>query len=372
MTTKKYELTEEDRARLPGWRDKWIANAMSTAPMTDEDREVCRKAVVGLYDVSGLKAPSIILFAKSPLAAVTLAAFVTVAREAKLDVDRVVAQVEETISTRSDAGEAWYDFPSKEISALAHSLFGEGASRVFTLMRDYTNNAWQGGNHWSGEVAYISFFRYVARLDIDYSKWQHWEILAERSGPRIVLEDICVISDRPEVLTVDSANRPHSDSGPFQRWRDGVALYSHHGVRLPKWVVENPERITVELIDAEQNAEVRRVMMGKFGVGKYVQQTGADVVHADVDQLGYPRRLLRKDRPGEDPIMLVELTNSSVEPDGSRKIYHLRVNHELRPLLGPNPDGTERVGEPQDLICHNAVASTFGLRGHEYSPSAET
>lgn len=41
----KYTLTDEHRAQLPAWRDKWIANAMSTAPMTDADREHCVRAL---------------------------------------------------------------------------------------------------------------------------------------------------------------------------------------------------------------------------------------------------------------------------------------------------------------------------------------
>lgn len=29
-------------------------------------------------------------------------------------------------------------------------------------------------------------------------------------------------------------------------------------------------------------------------------------------------------------------------------------------------------GEPQEMTAHNAVASTFGLRGEQYSPTIET
>ena len=63
----------------------------------------------------------------------------------------------------------------------------------------------------------------------------------------------------------------------------------------------------------------------------------------------------------------MELVNSSLEPDGSRKTYHLRVHPELRPLL-PG----DQLGAPQKATCQNAVASTFGLRGEEYAPEIET
>ena len=63
---KKYTLTDEHRAQLPAWRDKWIANAMSTAPMTDEEREICRDAVRRLYEAANLPPPPRIVFVPSP------------------------------------------------------------------------------------------------------------------------------------------------------------------------------------------------------------------------------------------------------------------------------------------------------------------
>jgi hypothetical protein len=84
-----------------------------------------------------------------------------------------------------------------------------------------------------------------------------------------------MISDRPEKLTVDDLNLPHCDDGPFCRWRDGSALYSVHGVRVPWWVVEHPDRITIEHINKQDNAEIRRVMIERFGWPRYLAESGA-------------------------------------------------------------------------------------------------
>src|SRR5438128_1511415 len=56
-TTKNYELTPEHRAQLESWRDRWIANALSTAPLTSADHEVIRTAVRGLYQAANLTPP---------------------------------------------------------------------------------------------------------------------------------------------------------------------------------------------------------------------------------------------------------------------------------------------------------------------------
>lgn len=63
---KKYELTPEHCAQLKPWADRWIANAMSTAAMTDEDRIACREAVIGMYAAAKLPPPKHIVFVPSP------------------------------------------------------------------------------------------------------------------------------------------------------------------------------------------------------------------------------------------------------------------------------------------------------------------
>ena len=116
---------------------------------------------------------------------------------------------------------------------------------------------WQGGNQWSAWDSYLSFFQDIAKLDIDYSGYAHWRTLAERSGPRIMHPDFCMISDRPEVLTVDAQNHPHGEAGPFCRWRDGTALYSWHGTPVPaRWIEDKANLDPAEVIKAK-NVEER-------------------------------------------------------------------------------------------------------------------
>ena len=226
---------------------------------------------------------------------------------------------------------------------------------------------WRGNNQWSGWAGFLSFFRHVVGLPLDYSKWQHYEAACLHGGPMVLHEKFAMVSDRPKTLLVDSRNRPHCETGPFCEWRDGTALYSWHGVRVPAWLVEHPERLTVVLIDAEQNAEVRRVMVERYGAGRYLLDSHAEEVATD--ETG---TLYRRVQPGDEALVAVRVLNSTPEPDGTRKTYWLSVHPELRPLLGNDERGAPRFGEPQKMTPRNAVASTFGLRGEEYHPGAET
>src|SRR5215467_2577623 len=77
LRTKKYSLTDEHRAQLEPWAEKWIANAMSTKPMDDNDRTICIDAVRRMYAAAGLDPPLNIVFVPSPFVLRFAAGFAT-------------------------------------------------------------------------------------------------------------------------------------------------------------------------------------------------------------------------------------------------------------------------------------------------------
>ena len=161
------------------------------------------------------------------------------------------------------ANENWYQFNVESMHKIDKLFklngFGLKCAKVAYRMRN-------GGNQWSGWTAFISFFRHIAKLNIDYSKWQHYETLAELSGPRYMHKKFCIVSDRPKTLLVNERNQPHCETGPFCEWIDGTKLFSLNGVRVPAWVVLTPKnKITKEQIIGEKNADIRREIIRKIG-----------------------------------------------------------------------------------------------------------
>lgn len=214
---------------------------------------------------------------------------------------------------------------------------------------------------WSGNLdyyydCYLSFFQDVAKLDIDWASYANWRTLAECSGPRIVHADFCMISDRPYCLKFDDQNRPHCDDGPFMAWRDGTALYAIHGVRVPWDIVENPACITKERILAEENAEVKRVMIERMGAARWIEVMGLKP-HSS-DEWG---TLFRSSEA-----TYVKVANSTANADGTFDDYYLSVNRELRPMRRNPSTGQIEYRRPQKLTALNAVASTFFMTGEEY------
>jgi len=237
------------------------------------------------------------------------------------------------------------------------------------------NWMWNGGNQWSVGAAYLSFFRDVVKLDIDWTTWAPYQYLAEHSGPRVVHEDFVIIADRPSILKLDAQGRPHCTDGPFAQWRDGWSLYAIHGVTVPSWVVLEPEKITVETIKDEANAEVKRVMLERYpgGIGAYFDAVGAKVLDScdeDHPLVGLRTARLLEYRDDGVVMRVVDVLNSTPEPDGTTKRYTLQVHPELRPLRIVN--GQMQLGEPQKPTVQAAIASTFGMRAEEYQPLMET
>jgi hypothetical protein len=161
------------------------------------------------------------------------------------------------------------------------------------------------------------------------------------------------------------------------KYRQGDVLITRVD-KIPKGATEiasNKERGVV-LAEGEVTGHAHRIpsrhaqLYRTEADARYLRDVGAAVIHADVDMLGLPRRLLRIEQPGDEPFVAVEVTNSTPEPDGQRKLYTFRCHPELRPL--PIRGIRADYGPEQELTCQNAIASTYGYAGADYRPAIET
>jgi len=143
-----------------------------------------------------------------------------------------------------------------------------------------------------------------------------------------------------------NTRRLHCETGPAVE-SDIEHLYFWRGVLVPSFVVVTPERITLAHIQTEANAEVRRVMLDRFGFDRYLSKSGAVPVHAD--DCG---TLYRIDLGGET-LAMVSVLNSTPEADGTPKRYVIPV-------------------DPACQTARAAVASSFGLTATQYQPSQES
>ncbi|MEV7006937.1 DUF6745 domain-containing protein [Streptosporangium sp. NPDC051022] len=172
--------------------------------------------------------------------------------------------------------------------------------------------------------------------------------VAESAGWWWPFERVALVCERPAELHLDDSGRLHRAGDPALSFPDGFALHAWHGMPVPADFAASLAALTPERIRAEENAELRRVMLEHFGYERYLAESNATPVHRDETGV-----LWRIDLPEDESVAMVEVVNSTAEPDGTFRTYWLRV---------PPFTGTAREG----------VAWTFGLREADYQPVKET
>ncbi|MEU0519499.1 DUF6745 domain-containing protein [Streptosporangium sp. NPDC006007] len=161
-------------------------------------------------------------------------------------------------------------------------------------------------------------------------------------------ERVAVVCERPSELHLDDLSRLHRADGPALLFPDGFAVHAWGGMPVPADFAASMATLTPQRIRAEENAELRRVMLEHFGYDRYLAESGATPLHQDETGV-----LWRIELPEDEPVVMVEVVNSTAEPDGTFRKYWLRV---------PPSISTAREG----------VAWTFNLSETDYRPARET
>ncbi len=210
-------------------------------------------------------------------------------------------------------------------------------------------------------MGWVGFFRCVQRLGVEYpadaaEALDLWDEIGRSCGWWWPYEEVCIISDRP--ITLNTEPRPNAQYGERQlhcndaaaiEFSDGFKVYAIHGIRVTEQIVLHPETLDAkEQITKEQNAELRRIMLERYGEGNYLEAVGAKLQQED--QYG---QLYRASLRGDEDLVMVRVVNKSPEPDGSYSIYWLRVPPTVR-------------------SAHEGIAWTFQETPETYHPLQES
>ncbi|WP_233225627.1 DUF6745 domain-containing protein [Amycolatopsis sp. CA-126428] len=263
------------------------------------DRPAAEDAITRLYALLGEPPPSFV-WALSPNAAVPPSVS--------------VEPVEARLATRVSAlRRRWGD-----VSPEARQLVKEPAGLIRAAIPRSL------GLHWYGQQD-----TYWVTPGSGDPELELWATLVRSCGWWWPRDGVCVIAERPLVLRLDDEGRLHSATGPAVVYPDGWGVHAWHGTRVPSWVIEDP---TAERINREFNVEVRRCAVEHLGWAAYIEQAGLRILSRAPDP-GNPGCELRLyDLPPQKwhaPSRLLMAVNGSVERDGTRRRYGLRVPAEF-------------------------------------------
>ncbi|MFF4983883.1 DUF6745 domain-containing protein [Streptomyces sp. NPDC001046] len=329
----------------PHTTDAWRAVAAATGAA---DRAAAEAGVRLAYRAAGLAEPRRVLWAGSPLAAVRRL------REA----EGYGRSVFEEIRTRPWAAER--DRAAAESGPAGYAaLWAATGGRLWEPTRALAERIR------AGIVEELGDDPAVRLLLLDAVLGQHdapWLAALTGRGPALdglaevarhagwwwPYEEAVVICERPVELHRDEAGRLDRDDGPALAFPDGFALYAWRGMPVPRDFLTALADLTPDRVRAEENAELRRVMLEFYGYDRYLADSGAEPVHRD--ETGVLWRIALDD---DEDVTMVEVVNSTAEPDGTFNTYWLRV---------PPTTRTARQG----------VAWTFGVTEQEYAPLRQT
>jgi len=348
--TKIEQLTPEEEALIPIVREEWIKIGLATGPTSPTDREAAQVAIADAYRQAGLEPPHLWIWLGSPSAGCIGAAMLAqlwpvaknsvwahvgaqvgdqvsaqVGAQVQAQVrDQVQAQVGDQIGAQGQArvGAQVGDRVWAQVADQVQAQVGDQV-RAGVEDQDWAQ-CWKAGfgQHDAGWLADFDMFRRMKRVK-GPERLEPLMRLAAVAGWWWPFGGACIITERPTVLHRDEAGRLHCDNGPALAYSDGWAIHAWHGLRIPAWLIEEKARLTPDAIEAEDNAELRRVMLEIFGFDKYIEARGAELIAED-ECLGLPRQLFAIDLGGE-PVRVLRVVNGTIEPDGHRRQFHLGV-----------------------------------------------
>ncbi|MFF0528108.1 DUF6745 domain-containing protein [Nocardia amikacinitolerans] len=331
-------------------RDEWRQVSAATGP---GDRAAAEDAVLAAYRQAGLDTPETIVWARSPLEAVRILRATQDTGGSVREALRNAPLAAERARVNAELGHTGFSAHWRETGADLWELTAAVVDRIRAGVIDEV-----GGNR--KERNAIRLLLLDAVLGQHDAAWlsafgtEPGEPLAaaasvaREAGWWWPYEKIAVISERPTALHRDEAGRLDNGDGPALAYADGFALFAWRGMPIPAEFLDDLRALTPERIRAEENAELRRVMLEYYGYDRYLDESGARPIHRDETGV-----LWRIELDGDEDVVMVEVINSTPEPDGTSRTYWLRVPPETE---------TARAG----------VAWTFGLDAEEYRPLRQT
>ena len=207
----------------------------------------------------------------------------------------------------------------------------------------------QGGNHWSQYDAYLTASRDILGLRLpQHEKYHWWEQAAIHGSWRIMHDEFCIVSDFPELIKTDEQNRPHCETGPSHRWRDGWSIYHWHGVHVPSHWIEDRENLDPAEVLKVENVEQRAAGASIIGWARMSKKLDRKIIDGD---------------PETDIGALVELTLPGLPEPG-------RFLMAQCPRNGTICEGVPRQSDIDGLPIDTAIAAQAwrdGLAQSEYS-----
>lgn len=192
-----------------------------------------------------------------------------------------------------------YSYPEKKVPIVICSspdaLFIEAAKFGYKKKKgdafDYLGSGYDRG--W---MAFIEFFEEIGVDFSDIPDWKVWKRLtASGVWATLLFESMAFVCIRPSSVKLNKDGNLHSGDSMAISWPDGTGYYFLNGIPMEENHVLTPaEKLDIKDILNEKNVDVRRELIRKIGIERFVQKVGAKVL----------------DKKGDYELLSVELSDT--------------------------------------------------------------
>jgi len=293
------KLTKKQESKLSEYRNKWLQIGLSTENVSfDETKEI----IDNLYKVILKKEVVPVVILENPYKTwVAINQYMMKNNQVEDQVeDQVWDQVRNQVRNQV-WDQVWDQVEDQVRNQVEDQVRNQVRNQVGNQVGNQVRN--QVGNnkklcsfvypYFDGSLmsSYFSFYDYcLTELDIEIDKEviYNFEIYKESSKLSLIypFDDICFVCQKPIEIHFNENKVLHNETDPSIKYNGDFELYHLNGVTVDKKIVMTPkEKITVAQILKEQNVEVRRELLRKVGIDKFIKKCKAKPIEVSEDRV---------------------------------------------------------------------------------------
>ncbi|MGB3653701.1 MAG: DUF6745 domain-containing protein [Rivularia sp. (in: cyanobacteria)] len=233
------ELTPQQEVSFLNYLEKWRKVAFSTEPINREKAEAAIKTAYTLIDEPQ---PQVFFFDSPYAAVVALDKLCDEIGCSELDDDDMFDRLWEKlidylIVPADDKCDRQIWLQTDRIHKIITDDFIESRVPGEPFL-------WIPDEFEPGTVQPDTICRYMAwwdfcvselKCDRDSEIWQTFQEIVNNCGWIASYQELCVVCDRPSILTFDNQHKLHGEDQPAIQFVDGYSVYASHGERISKF-----------------------------------------------------------------------------------------------------------------------------------------
>jgi hypothetical protein len=247
------ELTNDQIARFPEYIKKWLEIGLCTDRV---DWRIGKEISDYYYKNIALKPTVPVVVMSSPLYAWYAVCLLSQVRN----------QIENQVWNQV-RNQVW----SQVESQVRNQLENQVESQVLNFIYP-----WLNGHFMSSYFSFFNFMNEVLNIKYDVQEKYEWYQKTSHVGLIYPLENICIISDRPESIKMKNGLL-HCEGSAAIKYIDNFSIWALNGISVTKEIAETPaEKLDAKLILNEQNTDIQREILKKIGAERALKKLNAE------------------------------------------------------------------------------------------------